>query len=96
MNTDQWYKIIDQDVSDPRALVEDLKSKWWKYYWIFLALVVVGMVIWATGGHPKRMMVGLFLALCGVLGKLSIGIMCHTQLCMYKLIIEMRKEKAQT
>jgi len=93
MLKDRWFEIINDEIDDIPKHVVQLKSKYWQTTSLFLIVVIAGSAIMGIGKANGIIAVGCFCAITGILGILSQAIMCHTQLCLYRFIKEIRKLK---
>ena len=93
MAKDKWYRIVDDEIDDIPMRVEQMKSKYWQQSLILIACTVVGSVIMGFGKANGVVAVGCFLAVTGMVGIFALSTMCHTQLCLYRAIKEMRRNK---
>lgn len=90
MAEDKWFKIINDDIDDIPVSVEKLKSKYWQKSLLFIILVVIGSILMGVGRSNGLVALGCFLAISGIGNILAEATMCHNQLCLYRLIKEIR------
>ena len=93
MAEDRWFKIINDNIDDIPRRVEQLKSEYWRKASLFMVLVIVGSATMGVAKANGLVAIGCFVAVTGILGILALATMCHTQLCLYRLIKEMRKQE---
>ena len=93
MAIDRWHKIINDEISDIPKCVEELKSTYWKKASLFLIFVIAGSATMGFGRANGIVAIGCFLAVTGIVGILAEATTCHTQLCLYRLIKEMRTNR---
>lgn len=93
MAEDRWFKIMNDNVDDIPSRVEQLRSEYWQKASLFMILVVVGSTTMGIAKVNGLVAIGCFVAVTGILGILALATMCHTQLCLYRLIKEMRKQE---
>ena len=93
MVKDKWYRIVHDEIDDIPMRVEQMKSKYWQQSSILIACTVVGSVSMGFGRANGVVAVGCFLAVTGMVGIFALATMYHTQLCLYRAIKEMRKNK---
>ena len=93
MAEDRWFMLINDDIEDIPKHVEQLKSEYWRKASLFMILVVVGSATMGVAKANGLVAIGCFVAVTGILGILTLAIMCHSQICLYRLIKEMRKQK---
>ena len=93
MVDDKWYKIINDKIDDIPKRVEQLKSEYWRKASLFMVLVIAGSTTMGVAKATGVVAIGCFVSVTGILGILAMATMCHTQLCLYRLIKEMRKQE---
>lgn len=93
MAEDKWYEIINDEMEDIPLRVERMKSRYWRQAALFMAFSVTGGALMGFGKAGGLIATGCFLAVTGVLGLFITGNICHTQLCLYRAIKEIRKQK---
>ena len=93
MVKDKWYRIVHDEIDDIPMRVEQMKSKYWQQSLMLIVCTIVGSAIMGFGRANGVVAVGCFLAVTGMVGMFALSTMCHTQLCLYRAIKEMRKNK---
>ena len=96
MAEDKWHKIVNDEIDDIPMRVEQLKSEYWQKAWIFIVCTIVGSAVMGFGKVNGIVAVGCFLAVTGMVGIFALATMCHTQLCLYRAIREIRKNKERS
>lgn len=85
--------IINDNIDDIPRRVEQLKSEYWRKAAMYMVLVIAGSAAMGVAKANGLVAIGCFVAVTGMLGILAWATMCHTQLCLYRLIKEVRKQK---
>jgi hypothetical protein len=93
MAEDRWFKIINDEIDDISKRVEQLKSEYWRKASLFMVLVIAGCATMGVAKANGIVAIGCFVAVTGILGILALATMCHIQLCLYRLIKEMRNQE---
>ncbi|NOZ87519.1 MAG: hypothetical protein GXP49_14885 [Deltaproteobacteria bacterium] len=95
MAKDKWFEIVDDSMDDIPKRVEQLRSSYWKKAVLLMVLVVIGSLVMGVGKASGIVAIGCFIGVSGILGILAMATMCHTQLCMYRTIKEIRLQAGQ-
>ena len=93
MAEDKWLKIVNDEIDDIPMRVERMKSKYWQQASMFLVCTVLGSAVMGFGKANGIVAVGCFVAVTGMVGVFALATMCHVQLCLYRAIKEMRKNR---
>jgi|GEM_PF-3739563 len=91
MPEDKWFRLINDDIADIPTCVVKMKSAYWRKSIIFIVLVAVGAAIMAGARAGGYAAFGCFVAITGVAGMMALATMCHSQLCLYRAIKELRE-----
>ena len=92
MVKDKWYQIVNDDIDDIPLRVEQLKSEYWRIAWPLMFVVVLGTSIMGVANTSGIIAIGCFMSITGMLGILAMAIMSHHQLCLYRLVKEIRNQ----
>ena len=91
MAEDRWFWIINDNLDDIPGRVRQLKSVFWRKASLLMVLVIIGSATMGAAKTNGLVAMGCFFAVTGILGILAFAIMSHAQLCLYRLIREIRK-----
>jgi uncharacterized membrane protein len=91
MAEDKWYSIINDELDDIPARVEKMKKTWKRFMIMFFVIIVVGFALMSL---PNCSAWGCFVALSAIVLLCVLAVAGHNQLCMYRVILEMRKAGA--
>ena len=90
MAEDKWYEIVNDEIDDIPIRVEQTKTKYWQKTWLFIVFTIIGSAMMIFGKAAGLVAVGCFLAVTGMVGVFALATMSHTQLCLYRVIKEIR------
>lgn len=90
MENDKWYRLFNDELVDLPQRIEKLKSNCWAMIIPCLFCIALGVFLIGVG-IPS---IGFLFTIFGVTGMMAIATMCHSQLCMYRTIKELRSLKA--
>jgi len=96
MSKDKWFALINDEMEDIPARIEKIKSWYWKRAIPFALLTAFGGTTMGVFHNSGAASIGCFMAVSGVVGFMAIATMCHSQLCMYRTVIEIRKIMNET
>lgn len=91
MTEDKWFRLINDDLIDIPARVQQLKTAYWKKSALFIVLVVIGSATMGVASNSGPAAVGCFLAVTGIIGIMTLATMSHTELCLYRALKEVRQ-----
>jgi hypothetical protein len=91
MAEDRWFRLLDDKLDDIPARIEQLKTSYRQRTTIFFMLMAVGLLVVGWAGSNDLIAIGCFIAVTGIVGVMALSTMCHTQLCLYRAIREMRQ-----
>ena len=87
----RWFRLLDDKLDDIPARIEQLKTSYRQRTTIFFVLIVVGLLVIGWAGSNDLIAIGCFIAVTSIVGVMALSTMCHTQLCLYRAITEMRQ-----
>jgi hypothetical protein len=93
MAEDKWFRIVNDEIDDIPMRVEQMKTKYWQQAWIFMACTIIGSAIMGFGKVTGIIAVGCFMAVTGMVAIFALATMYNAQLCLYRMIKEIRKNK---
>ncbi|MBN1384475.1 MAG: hypothetical protein JW983_06340 [Elusimicrobia bacterium] len=93
MTEDKWFRIINDKMEDIPARVKKMKSKYWKINSVFIGLIILGTIITGNCQDTISCFLAIVLAVTGIAGIMAVATMCHSQLCLYRTIMEIRKQE---
>lgn len=91
MAKDRWFQLVDDRLEDIPSRIQDLKSGYTERLIFFLILIIAGAMHMILKGDNNTFAIGCFISFAGVAGIMTISITAHTQLCLYRGIVEMRQ-----
>ena len=86
MTQDKILQLINREIEDIPSEVMQMRKK---YIWILVVsclLIGAGVLLMVGPNAVRTMGLGCFFAISGMLLILSTSIMCHTQLCLFRMI----------
>ena len=93
MTEDKWMRIINDKLEDIPEQVESMKAKYWQRFVFFIVFIFGGAAMMVGGADNGIKALGCFLAVTGVVGQYTVASMYQTQLCFYRIILEIRNSK---
>lgn len=92
---DKWFRLYHDEISEIPAHIQEMKTGYWKKSVVFVILTAAGSIAMGTSNSLGPSLLGCFLAMAGVTGLMSLATMCHSQLCLCRLLKEIRKFHAE-
>jgi len=96
MKEDKWFRLINDDIADIPARVHELKAEYCKKLILFALLIVGGSLTMGVAQSTGAVAIGGFMATTGIVGIMAMATMCHTQLCLYRALKELREMNRPT
>ena len=96
MPEDKWFRLINDEIADIPAGVQQLKSEYWKKSILFIILILAGSTAMGVARGSGQATLGCFVAVTGIVGIMALATMCHTQLCLYRALKEFRQMRTTT
>jgi quinol-cytochrome oxidoreductase complex cytochrome b subunit len=93
MSKNKWMSLINDEISDIPGKVDQIKQKFWRVTSLMIIFAVTGGSVMGLATDIRQAALGCFLAVTSVICITSIAIIYFIQICLYKIIKEIRSGK---
>ena len=96
MNSIGWYKSLDIPVDPEGIRTRVRKLEIWYRLWLAFSMIIIcsGVIIMASaeeGTDPFKLVMGLVLAVSGIVGAAATKLQTGVSLSMYRILLTMSK-----
>lgn len=83
--------MYEDKLEDIPQSIERMKSAYTARTIVLFVVLLAGVAAMTASGTGNRAAIGCFAALTGVCGIMALSVICHTQLCLFRLLKEIRQ-----
>lgn len=89
----KWFKLINNDFVDIPKSIAEMKTSYTQKMVVFFAILVAGAICMSLAQSSGTAAMGCFMAVTGISGIMALSTASHTQLCLLRILKEIRIQR---